>query len=283
MGRPGRRDLTMATVRVNGVELYYEVHGEGAPVLLIHGLGSSTRDWEPQVPALAAAYKVIAFDVRGHGRSEKPRQRYSVKLFADDTAALIRALGIAPIHVVGISMGGMIAFQLAADAPELVRSLAIVNSGPAMPIKTFAQRLMIWSRVAIVRVRGMRKMGEVLATRLLPEPEHAAARAQFIERWADNDPRAYLAALHGLVNWTVMDALPRIARPVLVLTGDKDYTPLAFKQAYTAMMPEAELVVIDDARHFMPIERPEPFNRALLSFLDRVEAAVSGRSGALAN
>ena len=197
MGRPGRRDLTMATVRVNGVELYYEVHGEGAPVLLIHGLGSSTRDWEPQVPALAAAYKVIAFDVRGHGRSEKPRQRYSVKLFADDTAALIRALGIAPIHVVGISMGGMIAFQLAADAPELVRSLAIVNSGPAMPIKTFAQRLMIWSRVAIVRVRGMRKMGEVLATRLLPEPEHAAARAQFIERWADNDPRAYLAALHG--------------------------------------------------------------------------------------
>ena len=97
------------------------------------------------------------------------------------------------MHVVGISMGGMIAFQLAVDAPELVRSLVIVNSGPAMPIKTLAQRMVIWSRIAIVRIRGMRKMGEVLATRLLPKPEHAAERAQFIERWAANDPRAYLS------------------------------------------------------------------------------------------
>ena len=239
-------------------------------MLLIHGLGSSTRDWDLQVPALAARFKVITFDVRGHARSEKPKQRYSVKLFADDTAALIRALDIAPVHVIGISMGGMIAFQLAVDSPELVRSLVIVNSGPAMPIKTLAQRLMIWTRMAIVRFRGMRKMGEVLAGKLLPKPEHAAARAQFVERWAANDPGAYLSALRGLVNWTVMDALPQIDRPVLVLTGDLDYTPVAFKQAYTAMMKHAELVVIDDARHFTPIERPEPFNAALLAFLNRV-------------
>ena len=186
------------------------------------------------------------------------------------TAALIRALDIAPVHVIGISMGGMIAFQLAVDSPELVRSLVIVNSGPAMPIRTLAQRLMIWTRIAIVRVRGMRKLGEVLAAKLLPQPEHAAARAQFVERWATNDPAAYLSALRGLVNWTVMDALPQIDRPVLVLTGDRDYTPVAFKQAYTAMMKHAELVVIDDARHFAPIERPEPFNAALLAFLNRV-------------
>jgi len=265
----------MPTTSVNGVELYYETHGDGPPVLLIHGLGSSTRDWEPQVAALATRFRVITFDVRGHGRSEKPRQRYSVKLFADDTAALIRALDVGPVHVIGISMGGMIAFQLAVDAPELVRSLVIVNSGPAMPIKTLSQRLMIWTRIAIVRVQGMRKMGEVLAQRLLPKPEHATIRAQFIARWAENDPVAYLSALKGLVNWSVMDALPRIERPVLVLTGDLDYTPVAFKQAYTAMMKHAELVVIDDARHFAPIERPEPFNAALLAFLARVSAPAS--------
>ena len=265
----------MPTTRVNGVELYYETHGDGPPVLLIHGLGSSTRDWEPQVAALATRFRVITFDVRGHGRSEKPRQRYSVKLFADDTAALIRALDVGPVHVIGISMGGMIAFQLAVDAPELVRSLVIVNSGPAMPIKTLSQRLMIWTRIAIVRVQGMRKMGEVLAQRLLPKPEHATIRAQFIARWAENDPVAYLSALKGLVNWSVMDALPRIERPVLVLTGDLDYTPVAFKQAYTAMMKHAELVVIDDARHFAPIERPEPFNAALLAFLACISAPAS--------
>jgi 3-oxoadipate enol-lactonase len=261
----------MSTIRVNGVELYYEIHGEGEPVLMIHGLGSSTRDWDLQVPALASTFKVITYDVRGHARSEKPRQRYSVKLFADDAAALIRALNLGPMHVVGISMGGMIAFQLAVDAPELVRSLVIANSGPAMPIKTLAQRLMIWTRIAIVRFQGMRRMGEVLAARLLPKAEHAAARAEFIERWATNDPIAYLSALKGLVNWSVMDALPRIDRPVLVLTGDQDYTPVAFKQAYTSMMKRAELVVIDDARHFTPIERPEPFNAALLSFLARAQ------------
>jgi 3-oxoadipate enol-lactonase len=265
----------MSTIRVNGVELYYEIHGTGEPVLMIHGLGSSTRDWDLQVPALATRFKVITYDVRGHGRSEKPKQQYSVKLFADDAAALIRALDVGPVHVIGISMGGMIAFQLAVDTPELVRSLVIANSGPAMPIKTFAQRLMIWTRVAIVRVQGMRKMGQVLATRLLPKPEHAAARAQFVERWAANDPRAYLSALRGLINWSVMDALPAIDRPVLVLTGDQDYTPIAIKQAYTAMMKHAELIVIDDARHFTPIERPEPFNAALLSFLTRASQSVS--------
>src|SRR5947207_2466572 len=117
----------MPTIQANGVDLYYEVHGSGEPVLLIHGLGSSTRDWAPQVPALSQRFQVIAFDVRGHGRSAKPKQRYSVKLFAADTAALIRTLDIAPAHVIGISMGGMIAFQLAVEAPQLVRSLVIVN------------------------------------------------------------------------------------------------------------------------------------------------------------
>ena len=265
----------MPMIGVNGVDLYYETYGTGDPVLLVHGLGSSTQDWHPQVPELSKAFQVIAFDVRGHGRSAKPKQRCTVKLFADDTAALIRALGIAPAHVIGISMGGMIAFQLAVDAPDLVRSLVIVNSGPAMPIRTIAQRMMIWTRVAIVRIRGMRKMGEVLAARLLPKPEHAALRAAFIERWAANDPQAYLSALRALVNWSVMDHLPGLTCPVLVVTADQDYTPIAFKQAYTALMKHAELVIIEDSRHFMPIEQPARFNTALLMFLERLRSTAT--------
>lgn len=263
----------MPIIHVNGVDLYYESHGAGDPVLLVHGLGSSTLDWEAQVAVLARHQRVITFDVRGHGRSAKPKQRYSVALFAEDTAALIRALDLGPMHVVGISMGGMIAFQLAVTAPELVRSLVIVNSGPAMPVTTVSQRMMIWTRVAIVRLRGMRKMGTVLADRLLPKAEHAALRAQFVERWAANEPRAYLSALHGLLNWTVMEHLKDIRCPTLILSGDLDYTPIAVKQAYTAMIPGAELVVIPDARHMMPVERPEPFNEALLSFLARLKTA----------
>lgn len=257
----------MPTITVNGIDLYYESHGTGDPVVLLHGLGSSTRDWEPQLGPLAQRFRVITLDIRGHGRSSKPRQPYSVALFAADAEAMIRALDLGAVHLVGISMGGMVAFQVAVTAPDLVRSLVIVNSGPAMPIKTFAQHLMIWTRIAIVRLQGMRKMGAVLATRLLPKPEHEALRAQFIERWAENDPRAYLAALKGMLDWTVMDQLKDIHCPTLILSADHDYTPLAVTQAYTAMIPGAELVVIDDARHMLPVERPEPFNAALLSFL----------------
>ena len=258
----------MPIIRVNDVDLYYETRGEGEPVLLIHGLGSSTADWEPQVAALAPRFQVVAFDVRGHGRSAKPRGRYSIPQFTDDTAALIRALGLGPVHVVGISMGGMIAFQLAVSAPELVRTLAILNSGPAMIVRTLAERLMVASRMVIVRLMGMRKMGEVLATRLLPKPEHAALRATLIERWAANDPGAYLAALRALVNWSVADRLPGITCPVLVLAADADYTPLSMKEAYTAQLANAELVVIPDARHFMTLERPDAVNQALAIFLE---------------
>ena len=100
-------------------QLHYEEYGHGAPLLLVHGLGSSTRDWEYQIPELARHYRVIALDMRGHGRSDKPRERYSIQGFAEDVAALIEHLQLPPVHLVGISMGGMVGFQLLAQQPEL--------------------------------------------------------------------------------------------------------------------------------------------------------------------
>ena len=119
----------MPLTRVGDIDVYYEKRGSGEPVLLIHGLGSSTEDWEYQVERLASRYTVVSYDVRGHGQTGKPRGRYSVAQFASDAAGLIERLGLGPVHVQGISMGGMIAFQLAVDKPDLVRSLTIVNSG----------------------------------------------------------------------------------------------------------------------------------------------------------
>ncbi|MFX5610710.1 alpha/beta hydrolase, partial [Acinetobacter baumannii] len=98
------------------------------PVLLLHGLGSSARDWEYQLPALLGRYRLLVPDLRGHGRSGKPRGGYSMAGFAEDCAALLDRLGCGPVHLVGISMGGMIGFQLACDRPDLLRSLTIVNS-----------------------------------------------------------------------------------------------------------------------------------------------------------
>ena len=257
----------MPMITLGDLNVFYELHGEGEPVLLIHGLGSSTDDWAPQVEALRRGFTVVTYDVRGHGKSGKPAGRYTVPQFAADAARLIEHLALGPVHVMGLSMGGMIAFQLAADRPELVRSIIIVNSGPEMILRTWKEKLAIFQRRVIVRAMGMSKMGEVLATRLLPAPEHAALRKTFVERWGRNDPGAYLRALSALVGWSVLSRLPGITCPVLVVSADQDYTPVAWKRAYTATMPHASLVVIPNARHMMPVETPESFHAAIMPFL----------------
>jgi len=257
----------MPILQLRDIRLYYEVAGEGDPIVFIHGLGSSARDWEYQVPFFAPRYRMVVFDVRGHGRSDKPPGPYSVPLFAQDTAALIRALEAAPAHVVGISMGGMIALQLAVDEPALVRSLVVVNSGPELVVRTFRERLMILQRFLIVRLLGMRKMGEVLSQRLFPRPDQAPLRQMFVERWAENDPRAYREAMRALVGWSVADRLGDIRCPTLVIASDQDYTPVSAKEAYVARMPNARLVVIPNAHHAVTVERPDEFNQVLLDFL----------------
>jgi pimeloyl-ACP methyl ester carboxylesterase len=260
----------MPLTRVGDIDVYYERRGSGEPVLLIHGLGSSTEDWEYQVERLASRYTVVSYDVRGHGQTGKPRGRYSVPQFAADAAALIERLGLGPVHVQGISMGGMIALQLAVDKPELVRSLTIVNSGPEMILRTMRQRIAIYQRFVIVRLMGMRKMGEVLSKLLLPLPEHGKLREMFVERWARNNPGAYLRALRALIGWSVSARLGTIRCPTLILAADQDYTPVAYKEFYMKAIPGARLVVVPDARHMLPVERPEPYNEAVMEFLSSV-------------
>jgi pimeloyl-ACP methyl ester carboxylesterase len=251
------------------VDLYYEVEGQGEPLLLIHGLGSSARDWEYQVPFFARDYRVVALDVRGHGRSDKPPGPYSVPLFARDVAALLERLDATPAHVVGVSMGGMIGFQLVVDRPDLVRSLVVVNAMPDMVVRTLAQRLAVWQRMIIAPLLGMKKMAEVLGGRLFPKLEQGELRAEFVRRWEENDPHAYREALKAIVGWSVSDRLSSIDCPVLVVSGDEDYTPVEAKVAYVNRLPQAELVVIEDSRHGTPVDQPEVFNEAVAAFLRR--------------
>ena len=256
----------MPKLHVQGIDLHYITAGQGQPVLLLHGLGSSARDWEFQFPAFSERYQVVAVDTRGHGESSKPPGPYSLPLFASDVAGLIKALEIAPAHVLGISMGGMIAFQMAVSAPELVSSLVIVNAAPELIVRTFRERLNLIQRQLIVRLLGMRRMGEVLGGRLLPKPDQEELRRVFADRWAENDPKAYRETMKALVGWSVADQLGDIRCPVLVIAAENDYTPVALKEAYIKRMPSAKLVVIEDSTHATPVDQPEKFNRAVLDF-----------------
>lgn len=257
---------------VGDTTLYYEVHGSGPPLLLLHGLGSSTRDWALQLPDWTPHFRCILVDARGHGRSAKRPVPTGVPQLAGDIAALLRVLDVRAVHIVGLSMGGMIGCQLALDQPGLVRSVVVVNSGPALVARTAADRVALWQRLAISRLLGMRRMGRFLAGRLLPRPDQAELRQLFEERWAENDRTAYLATLRSLVGWDVTDRLAALTCPVLVVAAEHDYTPVAAKAAFTARLPRAELVVVADSRHATPIDQPQTFNRIVSGFLARVSA-----------
>jgi len=257
--------------QIGDLRLYYEQYGSGEPILFIHGLGSSTVDWQPQVEFFSKYYQVITFDLRGHGQSDKPTTTYRMVDLAHDVVGLVQALDVVPVHVVGLSLGGAIAFQLVVAHPEVVKTVTIVNSGPEVPLKTIKdyKRAVggFISRQLKVRLFGMEKLGRQLADTLFPESHQTKLHQQLIKRWATNDQRTYLATLSVFRGWCVTDQLSHIDCPVFVITAEHDYTPISWKQAYTAQIPRSRLFVIPRSRHFTPLDQPDAFNAALLSFL----------------
>lgn len=269
----------MAFFEHDGCSLHYEAYGEEqgegkgqrSPLLLVHGLGSSCEDWEYQIPALSTRYRVIAVDVRGHGRSDKPRERYSIPAFAADIEALIEHLQLGPVHLVGLSMGGMIGFQLAVEQPHLLKSLCIVNSAPQVKVKGANDVLQWAKRWGLGRLLSMSTIGKGLGQNLFPKPEQADLRRKIAERWGRNDKRAYLASFDAIVGWGVQERLSRISCPTLIISADRDYTPVTLKEDYVRLIQGARLVVIKDSRHATPLDQPDEFNRTLLEFADAAE------------
>lgn len=256
----------MPRVDVGGTTLHYEIRGSGEPIVLIHGLGSYTGDWDGQADALSDQFRVITIDLRGHGESDKPAGPYTVPMFAADVAGLIRALAVAPAHVVGLSLGGAVAFQLAVDQPALVRTLTIVNSGPSF-VASWKIRLALLIRIFMLKAFGLKKLGQTIAARLFPKPEQEHLRRAFVDHVATNDPRAYEASTRAVVGWTIEERLGEIRCPVLVISGDRDYTPVSMKEAYVGKLPNARLEIMADAGHACTIEKPGEFNALLRRFL----------------
>src|SRR4051794_33568535 len=119
-------------MEMNQINLNYTLTGHGEALVFVHGLGSSARDWEPQVTEFSRSYQVLAVDMRGHGQSDKPGGPYTISMLADDLAGLLNHLGIPAAHIVELSLGGMVALQFALASPALVKTLTVVNSGPRL-------------------------------------------------------------------------------------------------------------------------------------------------------
>jgi len=260
----------MPELQLNNIKLYYEIEGAGEPVLFLHGLGSSSASWELQKEAFASRYRLIVPDIRGHGRSDKPPGPYSMALFGADIVGLMDALEIPAAHVVGLSLGGMIGFQMAVDNPGRLLSLVAVNSGPEVVPRTLKEKWAIWQRRLLVNLFSMDRIAETIGTRLFPEPEQAELRRAAIEGFAANDKAAYKAATGAILGWSVRQRLGEIRCPVLLIASDMDYTPVSAKEAYLAEIPAARLVVIENSRHAVILDQPGAFNAAVGDFLSSV-------------
>ena len=258
----------MPSVNVNGINVYYEITGSGEPLILVHGLGSSTRDWEQQVEFFSKRYQVITYDLRGHGKTDKPKGPYTIKLFAADAAALISAIGIGAAHIGGISLGGMITFQLAVDEPQLFKSAIITNCLANTVARTFRMRYELAKRKFIFKTMPFGKMGEIIGKTILPKPEQEEQRKIFLSRFVENDSKAYYESFLSVFDWSVADKLANIKCPVLVISSEFDNTPVAAKEIFVRMMPNARLAVIKDAHHGVTIEYPDKFNEVVINFLE---------------
>jgi len=259
----------MPKLHINNTCLYYEVTGQGEPLLFIHGLASSSRSWKKQVPFFSSHYRVLTFDIRGHGRSDKPIEPYSIELFAQDAAELLKALGINSVHVVGFSMGGMVAFQLAVTAPEMVRSLVAVNCCPEGSMRTFNNGMECFKQMLWLPFNGIRHKRPNNGEEPEAEAEQERVYQSLIQRMAVKNKLAYANSFRALLKWSVVDRLDTIKCSTLMITSDEDFVPVSVKEGYASKIPSAELVVISNSRHSAPRESTEEFNAILLEFVSR--------------
>jgi 3-oxoadipate enol-lactonase len=228
----------MPTVKVNGITIYYELQGEGEPVVLIAGLRLDLSDYHGIDSWLAQKYQVLAFDNRGAGRTDKPDTPYSIEIMADDTAELLQTLGIKAASIIGISMGGRIALELALQHPELVKKLVLVSTSARVK-RSWRFRLM-----EIITILPIFK-GKY------PQPRYAYLR----QRQAS-----------GAYNCT--DRLHELHMPTVILHGKKDkMAPYYLAEEMRAGIQGSKIITFQGGHLFFFMRERQQFLEAIAQFL----------------
>ncbi|TFH31028.1 MAG: alpha/beta hydrolase [Promethearchaeota archaeon] len=252
----------------NSVKIYYETHGtpNSPSLMLIHGMGSSTKDWEFQIPAFQAQFFVITVDLRGHGQSSKPKGPHTVTEFAGDCIAVLDHLEIQNANILGLSLGCFTALEIAIDYPDRLQGCGVigVNGTASLSLDSWKAKMNGLSRFLTVIFRGTRIMGRKIAKNVFPHPDQAELRQMVEDRIGENKTKDYLATLRGLIGWSIEDQLSDISSPVLLISADQDYSPVEAKQAMVTKIPKGSLHVIPNSRHLVNIEKAEELNKVVL-------------------
>ncbi|MDX9992003.1 MAG: alpha/beta hydrolase [Anaerolineales bacterium] len=238
-------------------------------VLLLHGLGANGTSWALQLDALQqAGFRPIAPDLPGFGDSPYDGSGWNFKRMAALLAELVSGLDAAPVHLVGLSMGGVIAQQFALDYPQHVRKLVLVSTFSFLRPTSLAQWLYFIQRVLIVHSLGLEQQANLVSKRVFPGPGQEELRRMAEAQIASADPRAYRAAMRCLGLFDSRKRLATIKTPTLVVSGADDSTvPLLHQKRLVELISGARQVILPQAGHAPPIDQAEAFNRHLLGFL----------------
>jgi 3-oxoadipate enol-lactonase len=259
----------MPYATVNGVRLYYELEGDGQPVLLLHPIGLDLTCWDAQVPALVPCFRVLRVDLRGHGRSEVPPAPYTLAGMAHDVHELLQKLETGPAHVMGLSLGGMVAQVLALEHPADVRSLVLADTVSTLSPEA---RAAIVERGEAARRGGMAAvLDNTLARWFTPAFMQAPVVARCRERLLADNVEGWAGAWQAISQVETQPRLAAVRVPALVITGEADLSsPPACAEAMAAAIPGAQLHILPGAPHMAPLEQPGAFTAGVLPFLRSV-------------
>lgn len=254
-----------------GHDIWWEARGDGPPVLLLNGLSSASEAWFRLLPHLVQDYRVITMDNRGVGRSAAPRGRYKVTTMAQDAQCVLDAAGVERAHVVGISMGSVIAQELLLNAPDRVRSAVLAASNPGGRHSVLPGR----RPLALVSMCWIGNYADFYQ-RLLPYVYHPTTDPQRIEediatsRGHAPSKRGLRGQVFGVAGWDRYDELPRINAPVLVLHGADDLLdPVANAHRLAERIPNSQLTVLPGASHQLFTDREQEAAKAVRDHLQQ--------------
>jgi 3-oxoadipate enol-lactonase len=280
--RAARRALesAMPKTTVNGLEMYYEFGEHGIPVVLISGLTQDHLAWVFQVPALTeAGYRCLVFDNRDAGQTTESPRGYAIRQFADDTVELMDAVGIGPAHVVGASMGGMIAQEIAIAYPSRVASLTLVCTAAEIDpvLKPLLEAWKAQRPHCAVDAFALSVAPWLFTYRFLQDP-HAVR--QFVQMVRDNPfpqtPGGFVRQCDAIMTHNTVDRLSRITVPTHVIVGVEDcLTPPHHSRRLAERIPGATLTEVPAAGHLLMVEKAEVFNRLVIDFLAAQRTAVA--------
>jgi len=259
---------------VNGLKLYYEIEGDGEPLVLIPGFAAGRWIWFKQIGDLAREFRVITFDPRGVSASDKPQGPQTISLLADDVAHLLQAVGIESAHIVGASFGGFVAQEFALKYPSMTRKLVLccTSFGGPNHVAPAPETLL-----ALASTKGLNSEERMRANLLLAfSPEYVRTRVAEVDevvqlRAANDVPEyIYLSQWQAAMNFNAECRLDQIKCPTLVLSGDADViVPVQNSRNLAAKIRGAQLGISAGGSHTFFIEQPDEFNSAVRQFLSR--------------